>query len=103
MMPPPSPDNLTRVVNVRLTERDHARLRDEAESAGMSVSAYCRRRMLGHVVIPHTDRVVIRELRRLGGLAKQLHTQSGGAYSEHTAGALADLRAAIQRVAQPLK
>ena len=99
--PPPPPEQLTRVVNVRLTQRDHARLLAEANASGLTISGYCRRRMMGHVVIPHTDLAVIRELRRLGGLVKQVHTQSRSAYTEHTAAALADLRDAIQRVARP--
>ena len=103
MAPRPPDHHLTHVVNVRLAERDHAELHAAAGAAGMTVSAYCRRRMLGHVVIPHTDRAVIRELRRLGGLVKMLHTQSRGAYSEQTAGAIADLADAVQRVARPDK
>ena len=41
----------------------------------------------------------IRELRRLGGLLKLVHRESGGAYSRETAAALASLSAAIGRLA----
>jgi hypothetical protein len=41
----------------------------------------------------------IRELRRLGGLLKKIHVDSGGAYSRETAAAPTDLRAAILRLA----
>lgn len=97
---PPLWEQLTHVVNVRLTQRDHAELLAAASAAGMTVSAYCRRRMLGHVVVPHTDLAVIRELRRLGGLVKQIHKQSHGVYSKQTAAALADLGDAVQRLAR---
>ena len=46
-----------------------------------------------------TDATAIRELRRLGGLLKKVHVDSGGAYSRETAAALAALRAAIARLA----
>ena len=98
--PSPPPEQLTHVVNVRLAQRDHAELRAAASAAGMTVSAYCRRRMLGHVVVPHTDLAVIRELRRLGGLVKQVHTQSGGLYSRQTAAMLADLGDAVRRLSR---
>ena len=97
----PPAEQLSRVVNVRLTERDHARLLAEAAASGFTISGYCRRRMLGHVVIAHTDRALIRELRRLGGLVKLVHTQSQSAYSAQTAAALAELGDAVRRVAQP--
>ena len=45
--------------------------------------------------MPRTDATTIRELRRLGGLLKKVHVDSGGAYSEETAAALTALRAAI--------
>ena len=99
MMPPPPPEQLTRVVNVRLTQSAHAELGAAAAAAGMTLSAYCRRRMLGHAVIPSTDAANLRELRRLGGLLKLAHTQSAGAYTEDTAKALKVLSAAIGRIA----
>jgi hypothetical protein len=43
-----------------------------------------------------TDTTTIRELRRLGGLLKKVHVDSGGAYSEATADALAALGAAVR-------
>ena len=90
---------LDAVINVRVSQGEKDELREAAAAAGMTLSAYCRRRFLGHVVIAHTDRVVIRELRRLGGLVKHLHVQSRGAYSEQTAAALGAIRQAIERLA----
>jgi hypothetical protein len=61
---------LTHKLNVRLTAAEHAALKDAAADAGLSLSDYARRRVLGRVVIAATDAATIRELRRLGGLFK---------------------------------
>ena len=93
-------ESLDSIINVRVSHAEKDSLRDAAETAGLSLSSYCRRRFLGHSVAAHTDRVVIRELRRIGGLLKKTHTESGGVYSDETAGALSDLRKAIERLAR---
>ena len=95
------PDPLDAVVNIRLTFAERERLREEADLVGLSVSALVRRRYFGRRIVADTDLATIRELRRLGGLLKQTHTQSGGAYSDATANALADIGAAIGRLARP--
>lgn len=92
--------NLTAVVNIRLTAGERAAVTENAETAGLTVSAYCRRLILGRTVHAHVNTAVIRELRRLGGLLKAVHVQSDGAYSASTAAALDDLRNAIRRVAR---
>ena len=51
------------------------------------------------IVVARTDATTIRELRRLGGLLKKVHTDSHGAYSQATAAALRDLHAAIRALA----
>ena len=70
-----------------------------ASDAGLPVSELVRLRALGRPVVSRTDATTIRELRRLGGLLKVVHLESGGAYSEQTGAALGELRAAIARVA----
>ncbi len=92
--------NLTAVVNIRLTAGERTAVAENAETAGLTVSAYCRRLILGRTVHAHTDSTVIRELRRVGGLLKAVHTESGGIYSAATAAALSEVRNAIRRVAQ---
>lgn len=91
---------LDAVVNVRLTTAEKARLREDAESAGLSVSELVRRRYFGRPIVAHADMATIRELRRLGGLLKHVHIESRGAYSQATAAALGDIRAAIERLAR---
>lgn len=90
---------LTDYVEVRLTPREKQRLRDDAELAGLTMSELIRRRTFGRTVIASADLATVRELRRLGGLLKLAHNESRGAYTEATAGAIAALRAAIERVA----
>ena len=79
---------LSEVVNVRLTEAEKAQLKEDADAAGLSLSELVRRRATGRPVLANADAVMIRELRRLGGLLKHVHVESGGAYSSATADAL---------------
>jgi hypothetical protein len=87
---------LDAVVNVRLTSAEKAQLLEDAAIAGLTVSALSRRRMLGRRVVANVDAVMIRELRRLGGLLKHLHVESAGAYAEQTSDVLQALKTAIE-------
>ena len=91
--------SLDAVINVRVRSAEKQALRDDAAMASLTLSAYCRRRVLGRAVVAQTDRKMILELRRIGGLLKHTHVQSGGAYSDATAQALRALRNAIERLA----
>ena len=87
------------LMKLRLTSAEKRRLQDEAELAGVTMSEYARRRVFQRPLVASADRVMINELRRLGGLLKHIHTLSGGAYSKETAGALADIRGFIAKLA----
>jgi hypothetical protein len=87
---------LKAVVNIRLTAGEKEFLRQEAKEAGLTLSVFGRRRLLGHKVRAQVDLVVVNELRRLGGLLKHLHNQSG----MDTSVVLGELRACLQRLAQ---
>jgi hypothetical protein len=89
---------LSALVKLRLTPEEKERLRDESELAGLTMSEFVRRRAFGRPVVAATDLVMVRELRRVGGLLKLVHSESQGAYSERTMAALSDLRACIARV-----
>ena len=91
--------NLTERLDVRVAPGEKDQLRGIARAAGLGVSDLVRLRTLGRPVVCRTDATTIRELRRLGGLLKMVHLDSGGAYSEQTGAALGELRAAIARVA----
>jgi len=90
---------LTERLDVRVAPAEKAEIRAIAKDAGLAVAELVRLRVLGRLVVSRTDATTIRDLRRLGGLLKKVHLDSGGAYSEQTGAALAELRAAIGRVA----
>ena len=85
-------EKLTARANVRLTVTELADLKEDAHIAGLTVSAYIRRRVLGRPVVANADQVAFRQVKRLdsrlrslGGQLKDLHNKSRGAYSEKTA------------------
>lgn len=91
---------LDAIAYVRLSNSEKRRLRDQAAGAGLTLSAYARRRMLGHVVVPAVDAQLIRELRRTGGLLKLTHKQTGGIHRVATAAAIEKVNATIDAIHQ---
>ncbi len=89
---------LTERLDVRVADDEKARLRKIAQDAGLAVAELVRLRALGRPVVSRTDATAIRELRRLGGLLKKVHVDSGGAYRRETAATLEALWAAITRL-----
>lgn len=75
-------------VTLRLAPDEKERLRSDADLAGLSVSEVIRRHYFGRPIIANADAAMIRELRRMGGLMKHLHIDSGGMYSAQTGAAL---------------
>ena len=94
------PASLTERLNIRLAPGEKQKLRGIAHDGGLSVSDLVRLRALGRPVVCRTDATTIRELRRLGGLLKKVHVDSGGAYSAATANALVALTRAIDLLAK---
>ncbi|MHA6848130.1 plasmid mobilization protein [Ralstonia syzygii] len=92
---------LTEKIAVRLTPDEKARLRDDADLAGLSVSELVRRRYFGRPIVASTDMVMVRELRRMGGLLKHIHNTTDGVYSRETAQALVEIAAQIKALSQP--
>ena len=99
-MADPQRDTLDAVINVRLTSAEKARLRADADLAGVSVSELVRRRYFGRPIVANADAVMLKELRRLGGLLKHVHSESRGAYSQHTAAALIAIRDYIEKLSR---
>ena len=93
------PASLSERLDVRVAPSEKHQLRGIARGGGLSVSDLVRLRALGRPVLSRTDATTIRELRRLGGLLKKVHVDSGGAYSAATANAVAALTRAIDRLA----
>lgn len=90
---------LTRQVGIRLTEEEYERLLGEAQAAGLTLAALTRKRLLGLHITAQVDGELIRELRRLGGLAKLAIRTPGMAEAGRLA--LADIRRAIAQLAAP--
>lgn len=92
------PELLDAVLNMRLTSAEKEKLKDDADLAGLSMSELVRRRYFGRPIIANADTVTLKELRRIGGLLKHVHNQSGGAYSSDTASALVALKSYIEQL-----
>ncbi|ONF47804.1 plasmid mobilization protein [Methylobacterium radiotolerans] len=90
---------LTAQVNIRLTPEEKERLLGEAATAGVTLAELTRRRLLGLQITARVDAELIRELRRLGGLAKlaicTLRIAETGRLT------LQDIRSAIAHLAAP--
>ncbi|WP_050751083.1 plasmid mobilization protein [Acidiphilium cryptum] len=92
---------MTTPFQVRLTPTERAELEAAAETAGITLSEYIRRRALGRRVVARralTDIQTLNELRRLGGLVKHLALEEVG-NPDDLRTALAALREAAERVA----
>jgi hypothetical protein len=89
---------LDAVINVRLTSSEKERLKYDSDIAALSMSALVRKRYFGRPIIANADAVMIKELRRLGGLVKNIHNQSGGAYSHETGALLIQLKNYIEKL-----
>ena len=92
------PVPLDAIVNVRLTSSEKERLRKDADTAGVSMSELVRRRYFGMPLVAHADEIMLKELRRVGGLLKHVHTESNGAYSIDTAKAISDITIYMQSI-----
>jgi uncharacterized protein (DUF1778 family) len=91
-------ENLDAVVNVRLTSSEKQMLKSDAELAGIGMSELVRSRYFGKQIIANADAVMLRELRRIGGLLKHLHNENDGVYSVHTSDALIELRKYMKKL-----
>jgi len=90
---------LTKQVGIRLTPEEFERLRGEASTAGLTLAALTRRRLLGLHITAQVDAELIRELRRLGGgVMRAVHKPS---LREEGRLTLRDIRSAIDFLAGP--
>jgi len=65
-------------IEIRITEEEKATIRDQANSASLTMSEYLRRSALGKRILSTMDQKAAGELARLGGLQKHLLTQIKG-------------------------
>jgi hypothetical protein len=67
---------LDKKISVRLTAAEKIQLAEDAQIAGLGLSELVRRRYFGRRIVANADTAILRELRRLGGLLKQLNSES---------------------------
>jgi hypothetical protein len=65
-------------IEVRITEEEKAIIRDQANSASLTMSEYIRRSALNKRILSTMDQKAAGELARLGGLQKHLLSQIKG-------------------------
>ena len=65
-------------IEVRITEEEKAIIRDQANSASLTMSEYIRRTAMNRRILSTMDQKAAGELARLGGLQKHLLTQIKG-------------------------
>ena len=70
------------VAMFRLSKEEKDELNQQAEIAAITVSDYIRRRIYGHVITSKADLKLLGEIRRQGGLLKDLYNKTKGMYSE---------------------
>lgn len=87
-------------LNLRVTNTELEFVRDQAEKAGLSVSEYARRCVLGRKVESKIEIKMLAELRRLMGLLKHVYVESGGVYSIQIAEVLDDISLYISKLSK---
>jgi hypothetical protein len=87
------------VVHIRLSSSEIDAVREAADQAALTVSTYCRRRILAHAVVSRVDAQLTRELRRQGGLVKQA-LANGIINSVDAKRALSEIVLAIQKLSK---
>lgn len=97
----------SQVVNMRFTLAEHEHLRAQAESAGLSVSDYVRRRAIGYTVPPApsratSDPALLSELNRIGVNVNQLARAShrGAEFTRYWRDVGAELSKALVNMAK---
>ena len=88
--------SLDAIVNVRVTAVEKAQLQEDAEMAGVSLSALVRANHFGRRLTVSADRLMLSELRKLGGLLKQVGKESNGLYGPLTSDALIQMQGCIK-------
>ena len=89
---------LSEKIAVRLTPAEKAKLREDADLAGLSVSELVRRRYFGRRIVHHADLKTAAELRKTAGLLKDHYNQTGGLHADKTAVILSDIWSLVRRL-----
>ncbi|GHS95620.1 hypothetical protein FACS1894107_17050 [Planctomycetales bacterium] len=84
--------------HIRMTPEEKSDWCAAANVAGLTVSEFVRRCCAGRTITARADVVMVNELRRLGGLLKHIHHESGGANPIATADALTAITDYIKKL-----
>ena len=90
-------------IAVRLTTTEKQRLAEDAEIAGLSMSALVRARYFGRPIIASADLAMINNLNSLRGQLKNMHNESNGEYAPETSAMLALVADAVRVIAKSKK
>lgn len=85
-------------LSLRLTLSEYEEIKSNAAIAGVGISSYIRKRVLGYKIKSKLSLTMIAELRRIGGLLKLVHLESRNAYDDRTLEALKDLQAYVKKL-----
>lgn len=101
----PAEETRSEFVRVRVTSSERDRIERQAEKAGLSLSAYSRKVLLRHRVRPavtSVDAAALADLNRIGVNLNQIarHLNSRGAVPDDLETTLADIRRAIEMLAE---
>lgn len=91
---------LNEALRLRLTGREKARLKSDADLAGLNLSELVRRRYFGRPIVAHADAIVIKELRRLAGVLKQWPIESRQIYSQEIVDTLVEVKRYLERLSR---
>ena len=89
---------LTEKIAVRLTADEKAKLRQDADLAGLSISELVRRRYFGRPIRAKVDLAVANQLRHHMGQLKKFHGDTQGRFASTTADILSDIHAELRRL-----
>lgn len=88
--------NRSSILRVRVTEAEAEDITRHSEMADLSVSAYLRKRVLGHQVQSTCDMRMLALLNKLGGLTKKMHVSGQHQEAARIAAGLDGIRRAIE-------
>jgi hypothetical protein len=97
-MPRRKLSNRTIRYTIRFTPEESEEIVKNANISGLAFATYLRKRILGKHITAKTDLLLVHELRRIGGLLKNIHNESHGAYSEKTGEILDMLNLFVKKI-----
>ena len=83
---------------LRLTNEEYANIKSLAELYGVTMTTLLKNSVINKKMIVKTDTLMLNELRRVGGLAKKIFNDSGGAYGSETSKILLEVAQKIKRI-----